>query len=878
MSILPLPDTVREQVKSSTRITTLSDVVEELFKNSLDADAATVEIEVDFAKGFCSIKDDGVGIPALDLSHDGNFARPNCEYFHFVQSSHLTSPGTSKLNAPHSYGRRGCFLSCLSSLSLTSIVSRHAGAEAASSAFLGQSTVLSRQAHTEDSELNGPGTRVFVHNLFGNLPVRFKHLALRYASPSEEEKAFEDLKRRIAAFLLASAKHLNLRLATRDRRLKYAHHSSNAMEETPKSAFTLPMIESVLRQASLTSPFESSHWRLASAKAGGISIRAAICLNPSPSKQCQFVALGHFPIPCSGTTSLIYDTINKTFEASHFGALGIEDKTASVRSASRTVREYKHASLKGKMAKGVDRWPRFYVRIDTRVVALLDKIQCPGADGEDVPPAIQPILDLLTTLLLQFLQSQNLKPKGNRPSRASAVVASASPDREHGARSPSVYENWKRLKHSTHLRSHDAQNGLPFASKDDPPISDIVLGNDIRLLLGDMDLDPEASGALSNRDSRYSIHFSQSTSDELQHCDEQIVSWTDPRTGQLLLVNLDNGFVLPSAPSDSSCEAPARPSDVHTTRNVRCLPRPSSSRAELAERLKNWPSPAFQSSSEQDIRSVVLHDDSVAATVKTTHNGVADHKLQASRLADALVLNQIDAKFVLAVVPMQDSPALMLVDQHAADERIKVEGLYRQLCSRDVVVLMSPIKFEVTAEDQKRFAGHQETFTSWGIEYTLTRLEAPGRVADGTPTITVTRLPAIIAERCRVEPKILIELLRKEIWSLSMGKRTLSADINDSWIAKMVSCPEGLVDMVNSRACRTAIMFNDILTRGQCEGLLERLSQCTLPFQCAHGRPSMTILASLGGLDVGDAIGRASDFGDAYQRWCERECDKIGSD
>ncbi len=80
MSILPLPDTVREQIKSSIQIITLNDVVEELLKNALDANAATVEIEVDFAKGFCSVKDDGVGIPALEFSHDGNLARPNCEW------------------------------------------------------------------------------------------------------------------------------------------------------------------------------------------------------------------------------------------------------------------------------------------------------------------------------------------------------------------------------------------------------------------------------------------------------------------------------------------------------------------------------------------------------------------------------------------------------------------------------------------------------------------------------------------------------------------------------------------------------------------------------------------------------------------------------
>lgn len=40
-------------------------------------------------------------------------------------------------------------------------------------------------------------------------------------------------------------------------------------------------------------------------------------------------------------------------------------------------------------------------------------------------------------------------------------------------------------------------------------------------------------------------------------------------------------------------------------------------------------------------------------------------------------------------------------------------------------------------------------------------------------------------------------------------------------------------------------MFNDALSQGQCEDLLRRLSQCSFPFQCAHGRPSMAPLIDL---------------------------------
>lgn len=43
-----------------------------------------------------------------------------------------------------------------------------------------------------------------------------------------------------------------------------------------------------------------------------------------------------------------------------------------------------------------------------------------------------------------------------------------------------------------------------------------------------------------------------------------------------------------------------------------------------------------------------------------------------------------------------------------------------------------------------------------------------------------------------------------------------------------------------------AIMFNDVLTQQECCDLIQRLSKCAFPFQCAHGRPSMAPLLDLG--------------------------------
>lgn len=40
-------------------------------------------------------------------------------------------------------------------------------------------------------------------------------------------------------------------------------------------------------------------------------------------------------------------------------------------------------------------------------------------------------------------------------------------------------------------------------------------------------------------------------------------------------------------------------------------------------------------------------------------------------------------------------------------------------------------------------------------------------------------------------------------------------------------------------------MFNDELSVDQCRDLVQQLSLCTFPFQCAHGRPSIVPLTIL---------------------------------
>ena len=180
---------------------------------------------------------------------------------------------------------------------------------------------------------------------------------------------------------------------------------------------------------------------------------------------------------------------------------------------------------------------------------------------------------------------------------------------------------------------------------------------------------------------------------------------------------------------------------------------------------------------------------------------------------------------------------------------------------------LDPIIFEIKLAEVRLFRRYLDYFSSWGIQYSISR-EPGSNVGTGT----ISSLPTLIAERCRIEPNLAIDLIRSEIWEreengkgpsqskllenekdsriLDSEDPFLSLDESDggtqhSWVKKLSGCPQGIIEMLNSRACRSAIMFNDILTPDECQSVISRLAQCVFPFQCAHGRPSMVPILDL---------------------------------
>ena len=407
--------------------------------------------------------------------------------------------------------------------------------------------------------------------------------------------------------------------------------------------------------------------------------------------------------------------------------------------------------------------------------------------------------------------------------------------------------------------------------------------------------------------------------------------WTNPVSKATLAINSRTGMIIPrrtyrplSAPSAVGMSGRSRGlcsswrRKLSSTTSTRTDPRTSPKDSWLGRFLESWENPVFQQTEEAIPRAQMCETTGVAAQVskgleqyslQSGIKGVVEHpittlsgKLSKAALRNAEIVSQVDNKFILIKMEVQPTNhdsgeslhvkrrLLVLVDQHAADERCRIEGLMVDFCrppasatelssnlgytSRIITTPLSKqITFLVPVREIDMFRLHAGHFAAWGILYDISDCQdgSARKELQSEHKIVIKSLPPAITERCKTEPAHLISLLRGEMWKRegkdrsariispkpsSHGKTPVkSSDTKQAedgepeehtWLQRIGDCPEGILDMLNSRACRSAIMFNDQLTREQCQTLISTLAQCAFPFQCAHGRPSMIPLVGLG--------------------------------
>lgn len=168
---------------------------------------------------------------------------------------------------------------------------------------------------------------------------------------------------------------------------------------------------------------------------------------------------------------------------------------------------------------------------------------------------------------------------------------------------------------------------------------------------------------------------------------------------------------------------------------------------------------------------------------------------------------QIDTKFLLFKTTEQSDTALILLDQHAADERIRVEGFLRQYCLQfhrdqvDKLHLGQEIAILLTELEVRQATLHSNWLSQWGFDISS---QSPEFVESdsGFKQVAVKTLPSILADRLKVDDRLLQSVLRGMLSHAEEQGIVASTKREVSWITIMKQMPSILLDLVNSKACR----------------------------------------------------------------------------
>ncbi len=178
------------------------------------------------------------------------------------------------------------------------------------------------------------------------------------------------------------------------------------------------------------------------------------------------------------------------------------------------------------------------------------------------------------------------------------------------------------------------------------------------------------------------------------------------------------------------------------------------------------------------------------------------------------LIGQFNTTYIL----VEHADGLMLIDQHAAHERILYEQYRQQFEHPETIHLLFPLTVTLSTDDRQLLVPH------------MALLEKHGFATDflGDTTLLITATP-VFAKTINMQ-ELVYEII---------GWIKESTDIN----------PEDLFKKMTEKlraqlACKAAIKAGDPLTQEKMQELLNTLTRTENRFSCPHGRPTQWLLST----------------------------------
>ncbi|WP_422823784.1 DNA mismatch repair endonuclease MutL [Vreelandella venusta] len=173
-------------------------------------------------------------------------------------------------------------------------------------------------------------------------------------------------------------------------------------------------------------------------------------------------------------------------------------------------------------------------------------------------------------------------------------------------------------------------------------------------------------------------------------------------------------------------------------------------------------------------------------------------------------LGQLHGVYILA----QNAQGLVLVDMHAAHERIVYERMKNQLAAADGIdtqPLLVPVSLAASRAEVATAESERDAIAQLGVELDVA----------GPETLLVRQLPALLAQ---ADPEAVIRQMLEE---LSRFGRTHQVEAR-------------IHELLSTMACHGSVRANRRLTIDEMNALLRDMERTERSDQCNHGRPTWT--------------------------------------
>ena len=214
------------------------------------------------------------------------------------------------------------------------------------------------------------------------------------------------------------------------------------------------------------------------------------------------------------------------------------------------------------------------------------------------------------------------------------------------------------------------------------------------------------------------------------------------------------------------------------------------------------------SAGTEDIHSNIIKASEHIIVEKPVQMNLFEDKILSTDVRDEYeILGQIFDTYWL--IAFKDK--LLMVDQHAAHERVKYERLVKELQNKEISsqLLNPPVVINLTGREGELLKEYMDYFEQLGFEIE----------EFGSGSFALRSMPADL---------------------YGCNEKELFVEIMDELLENpMKGTPDVILKKLASMACKSAVKGNMKMERAEMEALIDELLSLDNPYHCPHGRPTI---------------------------------------